>query len=273
MSFRSLSRDAGFTILEVLIAMFLLVVISFAIYQATTETFKLREVLTTEGDFYNGVRLSLSVFQRDFENAYSPNALRPEPSPSTESRPGTGSTAADLFDPQAGAVTEASELVPSEYYANRRDRFGIRPSRMNGKESTLSWISNSNLRIYRDSPESEYLKVRYALENETDPDYEPGLKMLVRTVSPAAFEYDEDRDKSSKRYTLLHGIKSWKFRYYSKERKQWLTSWDSDTSDHQDRFPDLIEIQLEVKAPKGLSYDGVYQFRPELPLNGLLPTL
>jgi len=238
--------------------MFLLVVITFAIYQTTTETFKLREVLSTEGDFYNSVRLSMSVFQKDIENAHSPLSIRPEVSASPN---------------PASASGQDTDLTVSEFYANRRDPLGIRATRLNGKEATLTWVSNSNLRMYRDSRESEFLKVRYELVNEADEEYEPGLKTLVRTVSTDAFEYDEDKDKSRKTYPLLHGIKSWKFRYYSKNKKEWLSTWDSDSNDHQDLFPDLIEVQLEVKAPKGLSFEGLYHFKPELPLNGVPATL
>ncbi len=267
----------GFTVLEVLISMFLLVVISFAIYQSTTQTFKLRDVLSTEGEFYNGVRLSLAVFQRDIENAYSPIALRPEASPSPSPGAGAGmDTGAALFevDPNAPANAQpGADMQESEFYASRKDKYGIRPSRLNGTESSLTWISTSNHRIYKDSRESEFLKVRYELENDDDPAYEPGLKMLVRTVSPEAFEYNEENDSSRKRYPLLHGIKAWKFRYYHKENKQWMQSWDSDSADNQDRLPDLVEVQLEVKAPRSLSFDGVYQFKPELPLNGLPSTL
>lgn len=263
MKWRSPSNRDGFTVLEVLISIFLLVIISFAIYQSTTETYKLRDVLSNEGDFYNTVRLSMSVFQRDLENAYSPLSISPEPAASASPSPPSAST----------ADAESQENTPNEYYASSKDRHGIRPSRLHGTENTLTWISSSNLRMYQDSRESEYLKVKYELVSERDPDYPPGLKMLVRTVSPDAFEYEEEKDQSRKRYTLLHGIKNWKYRFYSKEKKQWLGSWDSDSSDHKNLLPDLVEIQLEVDAPKGLSFNGSYQFRPETPLNGLPATL
>jgi len=130
--------------------------------------------------------------------------------------------------------------------------------------------------MYRDSRESEFLKVRYELAPENDKDFAAGTRMLIRTVSTDAFEYDEDKDQARKSYTLLHGIKSWRFRYYSTQKKQWLSSWDSDASDNpggRDKFPALVEVQLEVSAPQSLSFDGVYQFRPEIQLDGIPATL
>src|SRR5690348_1896944 len=53
-----LGVQAGFTLIEVMVSMAIMVFISLAIYQAMTETYKLREVLSVEGDFYNSIRLA-----------------------------------------------------------------------------------------------------------------------------------------------------------------------------------------------------------------------
>lgn len=262
MRWPSRSDSGGFTVLEVLISIFLMVVISFAIYQATTETYRLRDVLSGEGEFYNTVRLSMSVLQRDIENTFTPVSLRPEPVPGPQ-------------QPGEEAPPGTPEITPNPFYASSIDKHGIRVTRFEGKDSQLAWVAASNVRMYRDSRESEFLKVRYELAPENDPDFPAGqgLRRLVRIVSPDVFEYDEDKDKSARNYTLLHGIKNWKFRYYSTEKKQWFDSWDSDASDTREKLPDLIEVRLEVTAPKGLSYDGHYQFRPEMPTDGIPSTL
>src|SRR5215213_6023098 len=70
-------EQAGFTLLEVLISISILVFISFGIYQATTNTFRLRDVLMNEGDFYNGIRMASSVVQRDVALIYSPALILP----------------------------------------------------------------------------------------------------------------------------------------------------------------------------------------------------
>jgi len=80
MSSKSLIKNShsGFTLLEVLIAMSVLVFISYAIYQATVETYKLRDSLSTEGNFYNGIRMSTSILQRDISMIYSPLISMPD---------------------------------------------------------------------------------------------------------------------------------------------------------------------------------------------------
>jgi hypothetical protein len=127
--------------------------------------------------------------------------------------------------------------------------------------------------MYRDSPESEFAKVRYFLEQETDKEYESGTSTLVRTSSPNVFVYNEDRDEKVKKYQLLHGIRKMKIRYYRKDKDQWSDSWDTESSDTKEILPDIIELQLEVAAPKGLSFEGHYQIRPEVPLYGIPSTL
>ncbi|MBU6375731.1 MAG: hypothetical protein KGQ59_07035, partial [Bdellovibrionales bacterium] len=108
---------------------------------------------------------------------------------------------------------------------------------------------------------------------ETDKDYEPGLSTLVRSASTDVFIYNEDRDEKVKKYKLLHGVQKIKFRYYRKDKDQWFDSWDTSSSDTSEIFPDIIELQLEVSAPRGLKYQGRYQIRPEVPLYGIPSTL
>ena len=78
----------GFTLLEVLIAMAILVFIAFSIYQATTQTFRLRDILSTEGAFYNNIRFATTVMWRDLSMIYSPlitiNYKKPEPTNPTD---------------------------------------------------------------------------------------------------------------------------------------------------------------------------------------------
>ena len=58
--------------------MVIMAFISLGIIQATTETFKLRDVLSVEGDFYNAIRLATDIIRRDTVNLYSPEMLIPK---------------------------------------------------------------------------------------------------------------------------------------------------------------------------------------------------
>jgi len=264
MNFRSqnkMSRESGFSLLEVLIALSILVVLSFAIYQATTETYRLRDVLSNEGDFYNEIRLSMNILQRDISLLYSPTVSGP-PKPSPQ----------PVMDPREMQNILASDLgQTTTFWGAVTDKTGIRPAHFIGTDSKLSFISVSNTRVYKDSPESEFAKVVYELKPDAYA-VVPSTSVLTKSTSSNAFEVDEHKDRQFVQYPLLHGIKKLKYRYYHKEKDAWSTSWDSDREDYKNIYPDIIEIKIEVLGPSRLSFDGLFQFRPEVPLDGLDPS-
>jgi len=272
MSSRSPSRQlsqAGFTLIEVMIAMVLLVIISISIYQATTQTYALRDKLMHEGEFFNGIRLSMGILERDFSMLYSPVLMKPE-----DKR--TNPPPADAQDLQA--IIEADQGVQQQFWGAVVDKTGIRPSKFVGTDNKLSFISASHVRIYKNAAESEFAKVTYELQNDRSglPSAELG-QVLVKTSNPNAFDEDDspgnaDKAKLKRVYPLLPGVKSLKYRYYRKDKDQWGTSWDSDSADTKNIYPDMIECTIEVVGPSRLMFTGVYKFRPEVPLRGIIPS-
>jgi hypothetical protein len=102
--------------------------------------------------------------------------------------------------------------------------------------------------------------------NEDNPD----TQLLVKTESPNVWEPEDRNDKLHKSYPILHGVKKLTFKYFRKDKpKDALNSWDSDSADTKNQYPDVIRIEIEVLGPSHLSWDGRYQFRPEIPLSGI----
>lgn len=283
MSSRFRNNESGFTILELLISIALLVIISFSIYQATTETYKLRDVLQNEGEFHNGVRMAMSLMNRDITLLYSPLDVVPQ-SQSLPKTPTKGQAAQTGINQQAFQEQEEIRAAgmdrPSKFWGGAIDRAGVRPSRFVGTEDTLSFISTSHIRVYKDSPESEFAKITYELKDDeisADLGLPEDSKVLVKTEDPDAFDLEDnalvdstDDEGSLKRtYPLIHGIRTLKFRFYWKEKEQWLTSWDSDSSDTKNLYPDVIEVTVEVDGPSRLFFEGRYLFRSEVPFAGL----
>lgn len=276
-SFRN-SLNAGFTLIEVMIAMAILAFISLAIYQLTVETYRLRDTLSSEGDFYNGVRLSMDVMQRDVALIYSPLLIQPgktsTPSPSAPGTPQNPNPQAlpPAMNPQDLEVINAAGLgQATKYWGPATDKTGVRPSRFQGTDQKMSFISASHVRVYRDAAESEFAKIGYELKQDDDPANQ-GSYVLVKTESPNAFEDDDSRDKSVINYPLLHGVKKLKYRYYRKDKETWESSWDSEKEDTKNLYPDMVEITIELAGPSNLHYQGVYRFRPEVPLYGIDPS-
>jgi len=267
----SLVRDQrGFTLLEVLIAIVLLIFISLAIFQATTGAYRLRDNLVVEGDFNNGLRLAISVIERDVGMIFTPLSMRPKPTASGSPTPSGG---ASYSDETTSFATDPDLQRVTEFWSAAIDKSGLRPSRLQGTDRRLSFVSTSHLRVYKDIPESEFLKVSYLLEPDSSPGAIEDTMVLRRIIDTHAFELEERRDPASiKNYALLRGIKEFKWRFYSKDKQQWLTSWDSDTTEPKHNFPDLIELTVGLSGARKQSIEGTYIFKPEVFLIGIPKT-
>lgn len=281
-----LSR-AGFTLIEVLIAMALMAVISFGIYKTTTEAFRLREILMTEGEFHNGVRLAMNLVGRDIETLYSPTIMLPErrsrtttPATPDETDPLGGLQGGNLAAQQEEALErqELEELAatgqdrPSQYWGGMISKLGIRPSRFVGTNTSMTLVSASHIRIYKDSREADLARISYEIKDDRT-DREGGTKVLVKTENANAFDMEErlNRDKDSfvRTIPLLRGIESIKFEYYDQKTENWFNNWDTESQDHKNAYPDQVRITVRVKGPGRLQFEGVYTFRPQTPLGGL----
>jgi prepilin-type N-terminal cleavage/methylation domain-containing protein len=266
------AEESGFTLLELLIAIALLIVISFAIYQTTSSTYMLRDRLRGEGDFYNGIRMAMSIVDRDVSLIYTPILMLPD-----------DPKAQGLLSGQPMSNEEYTQTLGADqgrtattYWGEAIHRNGIRPSRFIGTDSEMTFISLSNVRVYKDSKESEFSKIKYTLEDDklSQGNLTP-TKVLMRRTTPNAFEDDEKSatDPTKFRiYPLLPGIKKLTFRYFRLDKNQWLPRWDSDNQDTKYRFPDIIEAKVEVISGTRLAFEGLYRFRPEVPLRGISPS-
>jgi prepilin-type N-terminal cleavage/methylation domain-containing protein len=275
------SATAGFTLIEVIIVLVILTFISLGIYQMTTETFKLRDELSAEGDFYNGIRMAMDVLQRDVASMFSPILSRPDPNPSGSPTPQNPNTLPPPVDPQTTEMLLNSDQgKTSAFWLAATDKSGLRLSRFVGTPDKITFVSASHVRVYKDSPESDFAKITYELvsdeENKGNKDMSDP-KALLRTENTDAFD-DDDRkaERYAHHYLLLHGIRKLRFRFWRKDKDnglgRWENSWDNDKEDFKERYPDKIEVSIEVDGPQHLSYTGVYYFRPEVPLNGLVPS-
>lgn len=269
----------------------LLVMISIAIYQATTQTFRYRARIINEGDFYGGVRLAMGLMDRDVAALFSPVAMNPNNYKPAEANvpavdnPGFGQPNAfnNSFRRQSrntrvppGKTPEefAAEQIKleelkrsdlgqlSDYWMPATDLTAIRPSRFIGTENRIQFVSGSHQRVYRDSMESDFAKIVYETREEKEP-ITPGTRILVRIEDANVFDDTAKGESVAKTYPLLPGVKSFTFRYFRKDKRAWERTWDSNRDDMKGLYPDLIELTLEVTGLNKLSFKGTYMFKPE----------
>jgi len=274
-----LSRS-GFTLIEVMISMVLLAFISLAIYQATTSSFRLRERLLGGGDFQNAIRLSLGILDRDFAAIYSPILMLPSAQATSNTTNASGSTTGSTEEAESSALRAAEELAAGElsrstkFWGGAVELTGLRPTRFQGNGQSMSFVSASHIRIYKEAPETELTAITYKLEDDRMPGAIEGTQVLMRTADPAIFSIDlgERESKTARTFPLIRGVSKLEFKYWNPDKKDWSRSWDTESNDTKNLYPTMLQITLEVKGPQNLLYEGKWTLKMEMPLRGLSST-
>lgn len=278
--------NKGFTLIEVMIALFILVIIGTATSKAVIDAARLKENLKDETEFSSEFRTSISLLERDLNQIFNPrwflaadakplDLYAPPAVPSAS--PGAPATisAAEVNEKLRGAAFQAFE-----YWGPVFDVTGIRPSRFKGDQNSMSFITASHVRIYQQKKESIYSKVKFDLIkqppnpnlNKEQNEKNAGLLSLVKTENTRAFDLDEPKDAPYiQHFTLLNQIKSLKFRYYKLGEKNPVNSWDSEAVDTKSIFPEMVEMELSLQALNGRMLDAKILFKLEAP-NDILPT-
>lgn len=251
------NKRSGFTFLEVIIVIAIMAFIALGLFQITTKSFQLRDVLSIEGEFYNQIRLAMKVMEKDVSLFYSPLIVAPK----------------TRLQQQDYELLNSADLAKvDQYWGGTVHPNGIRPSRFSGENDKVSFVAISNVRMYKDAAESEFLKVQYELVDDTSEEAIQGTKILIRKTQMNAFS-DEETEKKEKKYALLRGIKNFKIQYFNKDKpKDVNNGWDSESVNTKNQYPDYILVTLEVLGGENLSFDGRYTMKLEAPLRGIPAT-
>lgn len=258
--------SSGFTLIEMLIAMFILSFIAMAVYNNTAQTYKIRDSVENEGDFYNAIRVTLDVMGRDISQIFTPKiAALPGDAGKTakqQQQPGQGQTPQGTFGAVPGQ--QQQDLGPGwAHWGPPVNNFGVRPTRFVGEADKIQFITNSHLRLFQDSRESEFAIVSYSLEDTTNK-ASSRATTLVKRENTAVFE-ENPPEEANVTYPLVENVKSLVFKYLDGEKDRWENKWDSQSQDFKDRFPDVIEVTLEVFLPNSQNtFTVVQRFRPEM---------
>ncbi len=264
-----------------MISLFILVIIGVATSKAVIDAAKLKENLKDETEFSSEFRTSVSLIERDLNQVFNPRwFLPPGTNPLNPYDPPTLTLPGKMNAQDVNNKLRGTAFQSFEYWGKVLSVSGIRPSRFKGDEKSMSFVSSSHIRIYREKHESIFAKVKYELvkqpenpnltkeQNQQNAD----LFSLVKTENARAFDLEEPREAPYIQYfTILNQIKSLKFRYYKFGEKNPLNSWDSDNDEFKGSFPESVEVELSLRALNGRTMDANILFKLETP-NEVLPS-
>lgn len=289
MRLTSTTSNKGFTLIEVLIALFILALIGFTTSKAVVDAAQLKEILKGETEFSSEVRTSIGFIERDLSQIFNPRWYLPaeakpidpyNQAPPPAAAGGTTAGPKPLTNDELNRYLKGMAFQTFEYWGPLYDSTGIRASRFKGNDKTMSFVTASHSRIYQQKKESIYAKVKYEVVKQppnpnltkVENDKLAGLFQLIKIENTRAFELEEPRSGAPYEnvYIILSNIKNLKLRYYKPETKDPLQTWDSEAEDHKGQFPEAVELEVSLVAPNDRTLDARVLFKLEAP-NNVLP--
>lgn len=214
-------NNQGFTLLEVLIAISLLSLVMVAVLTITDSSEQVKNRVTNEDNNLLQVETAFSRIEWDFNHIYSPLYFSHE------------MKTQNLTEAQG----EAYNNLMSQYSNNQRfkkpsyDALPIPIFSIEDKE-TLTFFSMSNRRKFRETKQSRYAWVQYALDSiEKDEDIEDskqtGKALIRKIVADNVFDSEEIRWDKVKSQILLRNVEKIKYEFWNPETKKWVENIDT----------------------------------------------
>ncbi len=255
------SLQSGFTLIEIMIAMFILAGLSVLTAQAIRSSTLNRDKISREIAADSAVRDVLKVMERDVSVAFHHrdiftamlNQIEKDRRDPVRNRPDASATPGD--QPADRSQGERQGLNPpgaqpaAEAFEEKQP-----PKQLTaffGEPEQVHFTALANVRTQLDVQESDQAEVGYFIRDCKTLEPKPGGKKrssrcLVRRISPVI---DEDVTKGGDETVLLEHITIFKLRYFGPEREDWVEQWK--TGENGDRiskenFPYAVEVTLAM---------------------------
>jgi general secretion pathway protein J len=196
----------GFTLLEILLAMFIFTIVLSTLYTAYTGTFRNVDETESQADIYRMARIALERITEDLESAYMPPSAV---GLTTEEKP-----------PQSAAFVGETALIS--------DR----------SADTLLFLSRAHLVFDEEEVDATAARIAYDVR-QSEEDEE--VFVLYRTDTPG---FEEGPEQGTGGLILCDGLHAVDFIYYDDEGRE-HDRWDSTNEEFKDRLPTMVSIILE----------------------------
>lgn len=260
-----IKSNAGFTLLEVLIAIAILSILMVSIYGIIDNSTESKDKITTEDRDKLSIETALTRLETDIEFLYSPlyfEATKKE----------DDQLFAKVFQKEASAEEEIEESVYDEkinryesleHYAGVSEYNRPVPKVITEGTGNLIFFSATNRRLIKNSKQSRFQWVKYSVVTDPDSENKEAPLMLTRaTINENIYASTLEWDKQ-KAHKVLGNLKEFKFSYYDKKRDKFFDSLDELSTNKLS--PRLIKVSLSYASMNGENYEGQRVFRPNWP--------
>lgn len=264
--------SAGFTLLEVIIAITILAFISVFTAQSIQRGLRSKAKIELDIERSTQVRDALRVVGADVRKAFKYedihialfNIAQKERKKRYETKSKSTDPNKKKDDEERDKDGEGEKKAPAETDPNKEKsqndeqkppkEFPLKEvqvvTRFLGESDKINFTSLSNRRAYVDARNSNQAEVGYYLEDcKSRLNKKKTSKCLWRRISHII---DEEIEEGGKASVLVENVTDFGLRYLAKsedEEPKWLEKWDSNDKGNEDtgnRFPEAVEITLGI---------------------------
>lgn len=224
-------KKAGFTLIEVLIAITILTFIALSTYVMVDKNVTTKETVLSEDDEFLQILTAMNRIDGDFSQFYSPLFF--------SGKNTTKTTQSNVY--------EDDSSFKNEYFDGLTEGFDRIPKFISEDKSTLIFFTSANRRKFANTNESRYMWVKYKLISmPADPDFPDknvsGRYNLIRQViADDIFNSALDWDKA-KEQVLLENVKELSFSFWEMRNKKFTTT-PADLGDLRNN-PRLLKVEI-----------------------------
>jgi prepilin-type N-terminal cleavage/methylation domain-containing protein len=248
-------HQAGFTLVEILIAITILSFVMLSIITITDSSITTKDRVIAEDEQYMQVETALSRMDWDISQAYSPLYFSHEMKPQ------------NLTQDEG----EAYNRLIQEYQNN--DRFAFPsydalpvPIYKADNKNSLTFFTSSNRRKLQNIKQSHFAWVYYGIENDDAVNTSDGMAkgVLVRKFEAHDVFNNTAVDWSRiKSQVLLRNVENIKFEFWNPSTQKWVDSLD--VVKHGKHLFRGVKLTLEWIDPTGNKAEIIRVFRPLMP--------
>ena len=198
---------SGFTLIEILIAIFIFAVVLTTIYTSYTGTFRIVDETESQAEIYRMARIALERMLEDLESVYIPE------------------------NPETG-TSEESRRRPSEFVGEDVEIKGRRAD-------TLRFTSRAHVNLSGQEQDPGTVEIGYYVKENGEGE---GF-VLYRSDRPM-FEEAFAVEEEAGGLMLCERLVSVDFTYHD-ENGEVRESWDSESDELKDKIPKMVSISLE----------------------------
>jgi general secretion pathway protein J len=203
--------QAGFTLVEIMVAVVILAVISMLLWQSSSVTMNAKERYEIEDIRFHEIQSALARMSDDLSMAVH-----------YQSKDHLGSHG-------------GGEFLREVRFVGKSD----------GGRGELHFVSLSNVRYIVGSGQIDQTEISYYLKEGEGDDGEAQMNLMRRHQSPPDKSYNE----GGREYVVVEDVNELQFKFYDMRKKDWRTNWDSSSIDFNKKMPLAVEIAIVIKDP------------------------